>query len=67
MILLKNKIKELRTEHNLTQKAFAEIVDVSRQTIIAIEKGVYDPSLKLAFKISKSFNKTIEEIFSPEY
>jgi putative transcriptional regulator len=66
MILLKNKIKELRSEHNLTQKAFADIVDVSRHTIIAIEKEVYDPSLKLAFKFSKYFSKTIEEIFEYE-
>ena len=63
---MKNSLKELRAENSLTQKDFADIVDVSRQTIIAIERGVYDPSLKLAFKISKYFGKSIEEIFTHE-
>lgn len=60
---MKNKIKVLRAEHDLTQADLAEKVDVSRQTINAIEKGKFDPSLPLAFKISKLFNLKIEEIF----
>ncbi len=63
---MKNKIKVLRAEHELTQADLAEKVDVSRQTINAIEKGKFDPSLPLAFKISKLFNKRIEDIFENE-
>ena len=63
---MKNKIKILRAEHELTQADLAEKVDVSRQTINAIEKGKFDPSLPLAFKISILFNKSIEEIFQNE-
>ena len=63
---MKNKIKILRAEHELTQADLAEKVDVSRQTINAIEKGKFDPSLPLAFKISKLFNLSIEEIFQNE-
>lgn len=63
---MKNKIKILRAEHELTQADLAEKVDVSRQTINAIEKGKFDPSLPLAFKISKLFNMSIEEIFQNE-
>ena len=48
---------------NITQEELAEALDVSRQTIISIENGKYDPSLKLAFKISNYFGKSIEEIF----
>ncbi len=60
---MKNKIKVLRAEFELTQGQLAEKVDVSRQTINAIEKGKFDPSLPLAFKISKLFNMSIEDIF----
>lgn len=63
---MKNRIKVLRAEHNLTQEQLADKVDVSRQTINAIEKGKFDPSLPLAFKISKLFNKSIEDIFENE-
>lgn len=63
---MKNKIKVLRAEHNLTQADLAERVDVSRQTINAIEKGKFDPSLPLAFKISNLFNLAIENIFQNE-
>lgn len=63
---MKNKIKVLRAEHELTQQQLAEKVDVSRQTINAIEKGKFDPSLPLAFKISKLFNLSIEKIFYHE-
>ncbi|GAA0180029.1 helix-turn-helix transcriptional regulator [Clostridium sediminicola] len=58
-----NKIKEFRKLHNLTQDDLAFKLGVSRQTIISLEKGKYNPSINLAFKISKIFGKLIEEIF----
>lgn len=60
---MKNKLKVLRAEHNLTQQGLAEAVEVSRQTINAIEKGKFDPSLVLAIKLSRLFNTDIEAIF----
>ena len=63
---MKNRIKVLRAERNMTQEELAAAVQVSRQTINAIEKGKFDPSLPLAFKISKLFALTIEEIFQHE-
>ncbi|WP_381428037.1 helix-turn-helix transcriptional regulator [Sporosarcina thermotolerans] len=56
----------MRTEMGLTQDDLAEKLEVSRQTIISLEKGRYNPSLILAFKIAKLFNCTIEDIFQPE-
>lgn len=63
---MKNSIKDLRAEYNLTQAQLADKLYVSRQTINAIEKGKFDPSLPLAFKISQLFQKPIEEIFECE-
>jgi len=63
---MKTKIKELREKHNLTQEALAEKVDVTRQTILFLEKGKYNPSLRLAYKIAKVLKSNIEEIFSFE-
>jgi putative transcriptional regulator len=63
---MKNRIKILRAEHDLTQAELAKRLNVSRQTINAIEKGKFDPSLPLAFKLSHLFEKTIEEIFEAE-
>ncbi len=60
---MKNKLKVLREERGISQEELARKLGVTRQTIIAIEKGKYDPSLRLAFKISKFFGKPIEEIF----
>jgi len=60
---MKNKIKVYRAMYDLTQEDLAKKLGVSRQTIISIEKGKYDPSLKLAFKIAKFFNVKIEDIF----
>ena len=60
---MKNRLKVLRAERNWTQARLAEELDVSRQTANAIEKGKFDPSLTLAFKISRVFGMRIEEIF----
>ncbi|MEH0153007.1 helix-turn-helix transcriptional regulator [Limibacter armeniacum] len=61
---MKNKLKVLRAEKDMTQADLADSLGVSRQTINAIEKGKFDPSLPLAFKISKLFKLRIEEIFN---
>jgi putative transcriptional regulator len=60
---MKNKIKVFRAMHDLTQEDLAKKIGVTRQTILAIEKGKYVPSLDLAFKISRHFNVNIEEVF----
>lgn len=59
-----NRLKVLRAERNLTQAQLAEALQVSRQTINAIETGKYDPSLPLAFKMARLFGKRIEDIFT---
>lgn len=61
---MKNRIKVFRAMHDLTQDALAHQLGVTRQTILAIEKGKYDPSLELAFKIARYFNVSIEEVFT---
>lgn len=63
---MKNKIKVYRAMHDLTQEGLAQALGVTRQTILAIEKGKYDPSLELAFRMARYFNTTIEEIFAFE-
>ena len=60
---MKNKIKIFRAIHNLTQDQLAQAIGVNRQTILAIEKEKYVPSLELAFKIARYFEVNIEEIF----
>jgi len=62
---MNNRLKVLRAEHNLSQGDLADKLDVSRQTVNAIETGKYDPSLPLAFKIAALFRQRIEEIFMP--
>jgi putative transcriptional regulator len=62
---MKNNLKVLRAEKNWSQADLADKLNVSRQTINAIETGKYDPSLPLAFQIAKLFGKKIEEIFFP--
>lgn len=63
---MKNRIKVLRAERDMTQAQLAEEVDVSRQTINAIEKGKFDPSLPLAFRIARLFGLSVEDIFQDE-
>lgn len=63
---MKNRLKVLRAERNWTQADLAEKLEVSRQTINAIEKGKYDPSLPLAFKVARLFEMPIEAIFEDE-
>ena len=63
---MKNAIKALRAERGWSQAHLAELLDVSRQTVISIETGRYDPSLPLAFKIARTFEKPIEAIFEDE-
>jgi putative transcriptional regulator len=59
-----NQIRKLRFEHNeMTQEQLAEKVGVTRQTIVAIEKGNYSPSLELAFRLAMTFNCNIETVF----
>ena len=60
---LNNRIKEFRKAHGVTQEDLANTLEVTRQTIISLENGKYNASLQLAYKISKYFNVTIEEIF----
>ena len=60
---MNNRIKELRARNNLTQSDLAKLVGVRRETIVFLEKGKYNPSLKLAYEISKVFKLRIEDIF----
>ena len=63
--IIQNNIRRLRFDNDeMTQQELADKVNVSRQTIVAIEKGNYSPSLELAFRISHIFNKKLEELFS---
>jgi len=64
---MKNRIKALRAEHDWTQADLATELSVSRQTINAIERGKFDPSLPLAFKIAELFGLTVEDIFENEH
>ena len=63
---MENRIRELRAVHRWSQAELGEQLNVSRQTINALETGKYDPSLPLAFKIAKLFALSIEQIFTPE-
>lgn len=63
---MNNIIQELRSERQWSQEELAKRLDVSRQTINALERGRYDPSLPLAFKIARLFAQRIEDIFQPE-
>jgi putative transcriptional regulator len=63
---MNNRLKVLRAEHSWSQAELADRLDVSRQTINALETGKYDPSLPLAFKIAALFGCKIEAIFMPD-
>ncbi|HDM22671.1 MAG TPA: transcriptional regulator [Methanomicrobia archaeon] len=60
---MKTRIKEFRAKYNLTQEELAKKVGVRRETIVFLEKGKYNPSLKLAYKVARILNTTIEELF----
>jgi putative transcriptional regulator len=60
-----NRLPVLRAERGWTQAELAERLDVSRQTVVSIERGKYDPSLPLAFRIARLFDLAIEKIFDP--
>ena len=60
---MRTKLKVYRAMHNLTQEDLANAIGVTRQTVIAMEKGKYNPSLELAFKIARYFKVNIENIF----
>ena len=60
---MKTRIKEYRARYNMTQEELARRVGVRRETIVFLEKGKYNPSLKLAYRIAKVFDATIEDIF----
>jgi len=62
--MLENRLKVFRAMRDITQKELAEEIGVTRQTVIAIEKGDYNPSLELAFKLANFFDVNIEEIFT---
>ena len=66
---MKNRLEELRKQRAIRQEDLAQALGVSRQTVISLEKGKYNPSLALAFKLARSFNLSIEDIFddSDEY
>lgn len=63
---MKNRLKVLRAERDWSQQELAERLEVSRQSVNAIETGRYDPSLPLAFRIAQVFDLHIEDVFAPE-
>jgi putative transcriptional regulator len=63
---VRNRVRALRAERDWTQAELARRLDVSRQTVNAVETGKYDPSLPLAFRIAQLFGRPIEEIFQPD-
>jgi putative transcriptional regulator len=63
---VKNRLRVLRAERGWSQAALAERLQVSRQTINAVETGKYDPSLPLAFAIARVFDQSIEAVFEPD-
>ena len=63
---MKNRLKVLRAERDWTQARLAQELEVSRQTVNALETGKFDPSLPLAFRVARLFHLTIEDVFQPE-
>jgi putative transcriptional regulator len=66
VLRVKNHLRVLRAERDWSQAELADALGVSRQTVNALETGKYDPSLPLAFKIARLFDRMIEEVFDPE-
>lgn len=66
MTILKTRIKEYRAKLNLTQEDLANLINVRRETIVHLERGKYNPSLRLAFDIAKALNTTVDDLFSFE-
>ena len=62
-IKIENNLQELRNGKGLTQQELAEAIEVTRATVIALERGSYNPSLELAFRLAKFFNKKIDDLF----
>lgn len=62
-MIIRTRIKELRARYNLTQDELAEIIGVSRQTMLYLEKGKYNPSLLLAHKVARALKSSINEVF----
>ncbi len=60
---MRNKIKVYRAMHDMTQEELAELLRVTRRTVNSIERGKYNPSIEVAFRIAKLFNVPVEEIF----
>lgn len=63
---MQNRLKELRAVNGWSQAHLADLLGVSRQTVNALEKGRYDPSLPLAFRLSRVFDAPIEQLFTPD-
>ncbi len=63
MSAMRNRIRELRARYGMTQEELAELAEVTRQTIIAIEADRYSPSLELAFRISRALKSGVEDVF----
>jgi len=62
-MILRTRIKELRARYNLTQDELAEIIGVTRQTMLYLEKGKYNPSFLLAYKVARALKSSINEVF----
>ncbi|MCY8005445.1 helix-turn-helix transcriptional regulator [Bacillus haynesii] len=63
-MMIKNRIKEMRIKNHVTQNQLAKDLNVTRQTIVAIENNYYNPSLELSLKLARYFKTSVEEIFS---
>ncbi len=63
MAIIKTRIKELRARYNITQEELAKMVGVTRQTLLYLEKGKYNPSLLLAHRVARALKTSIEEVF----
>lgn len=66
LYIVRSRVRDERRQRDMSQAEFAEVLGVSRQTVISIENGRYLPSLPLAFRIAKVFGTTIENVFQPE-